>query len=101
MCTKGSNLYLATKGTKPKGVNKAPAANLTMVGDSFPGSWLRSFVQEHDLRTIDNVGLHTCNVQKSLNLIHPNHVMVRRSPNLINHNNKLNTPSHYAVKMTQ
>jgi len=57
-----------------------------MVGNTFARPRLWSFVQEHDLRAIDNVGLHTCNVQKPLNLIHPNHVMIRRSPNLINHN---------------
>lgn len=75
---------LTTKGTKSKSIDKAPATNLAVIGDSFSGPRLRTFVQEHYLGTINNVRLNTRNVQISLNLIHPNHVMVRGSPNLNN-----------------
>lgn len=75
---------LATKGTKTESIDETPTTNLTVIGDTFTRPRLRSFVQEHYLCAVDNVRLYTWNVQKSLNLVHPNHVMVGRSSYLNN-----------------
>ena len=83
-----STVYLTTKGTKAKRINKTPATNFAMIGNSFTRPRLWSFIQEHNLCAIDNVCLDTCNVQKPLNLINSNHVMVRGSSNLIMHKNQ-------------
>lgn len=68
---------LATQRAEPKGIKKASAANLAGVGDSFPGPGLRPFVQEHNLRAVDNVRLDARYVDVLLNLAHPHHIMVR------------------------
>lgn len=51
-------LHLASERAEPKGIGEAPATNLACIGDSFSRPWLWPFIEENDLRTIDNVGLY-------------------------------------------
>lgn len=75
---------LASERAEPEWIKQTPAANLTGVGNPFPGPRLRPFVEEHNLGTVDNVGLNTGNVYEFRHLGDPDHIVVRRPPNLNN-----------------
>ena len=68
--------YLATERAETEGIEEATLAYFAGVGDPFAWPWLWPFIQEHDLCTVDNVGLNRCDVQILLNLRHPDHIMV-------------------------
>jgi hypothetical protein len=68
---------LATQRAETEGIKQATLTNFAGVGDTFAGPRLGPFIQEHDLCTVDNVGLNRCDVQILLNLRNSNHIMVR------------------------
>lgn len=68
--------YLAAKGAESERVEEAALTYFAGVGYTLAGPRLWPFVQEHNLCTVDHIGLHCCDVQKLLNLINPNHIMV-------------------------
>lgn len=73
---------LAAEGAEAEGVGEAAAADLAGVGDALPGPRLRAAVEEHDLGAVDHVRLHVRYVDQLPHLRHPDHVVVRRPPNL-------------------
>lgn len=78
-------LYLASERTESETIEEATETDLARYGYAFHSSSnLRPLVQEDDLSTVDDVSLHTGDVNVFLNLIHFHYVMVRRSSNLQN-----------------
>lgn len=69
-------IYLATKRAESEGIKETTLTNFASISDPFTGPWLRPLIQEHNLCTVDNVGLNCSYVQILLNLRNPNHIMV-------------------------
>ena len=78
--------YLAAEGAEAETVEEAAPADLAGVGDALARAWLRPLVEEHHARAVDDVRLHAGDVQHLLYLRHPDHVVVRRPPYLIQTN---------------
>lgn len=55
---------------------------MTGVRHAFPEPWPWPLVQEHNLGTIDDVGLDPWQVQELVDLRHSDHIMVGWSPYL-------------------
>lgn len=72
-------IELATQRTEPEAIMEASATNLASVGDPLPRPGLRPRIEEHNLRAVDYVCLNPRYIDVLLNLIHPHHVVVRRS----------------------
>lgn len=73
---------LATERTEAEAIKETTLTDLTGISNALsrPGLW--PFIQEHNFSAVDNVGLNRRNVQILLNLIHSDHIMVRRPPYL-------------------
>lgn len=71
------NSNLAAKRAEAEGIEEAAIADLAGVGDAFARPRLRPLVQENNLSAVDYVCLNRAYVQKLLNFIHPNNIMVR------------------------
>uniref|UniRef100_A0A8R7UXX2 Uncharacterized protein n=1 Tax=Triticum urartu TaxID=4572 RepID=A0A8R7UXX2_TRIUA len=82
--------YFASEGAEAEGVEEAALADLAGVGDPLARPRLRALVEEHHARAVDDVRLHAGDVQHPLYLRRPDHVVVRRPPNLL--------PCHASVK---
>jgi hypothetical protein len=74
--------HLAPEGTEAERVREAPAADLAGVGDALARPGLRPAVEEHDLGAVDHIRLHVRDVDQLPHLRHPDHVVVRRPPDL-------------------
>lgn len=59
-------------------------ADAAGVGGAFsrPRLGAAALVQKHNLGAVDNVGLHTSDIQILLNLTNPDYIVIRRSPYL-------------------
>lgn len=73
---------LAAEGAESEGIWEAAVADFAGEGDALPRSGLGALIQEHNLGAVDDVCLNAGDVDVSLDLVHPNHVVVRGSPNL-------------------
>lgn len=69
-------IYLATKRTEPKGVQKTSSTNFTGISNSFsrPGLW--TLIQEHNLGTVYDIRLNTSYVYVLLYLTSPHNIMI-------------------------
>lgn len=74
--------YLAAERAESERIQEASIADLADVRDAFPRPRLRPLIQKHNPRAVDDVGLDATNIQNSLYLRNPNHIVVRRSTNL-------------------
>ncbi|RZR99419.1 hypothetical protein BHM03_00028982 [Ensete ventricosum] len=73
---------LAAEGAEAEGVEQAPVADLAAVGDALARPRLGAFVEEDDAGAVDDVRLHTGEVQHLLDLGNSDHVVVGRPPYL-------------------
>jgi hypothetical protein len=73
----GNRAHLAAEGAEAERIEEAALADLAGVGDALAGPRLRALVQEHNARAVDDVGLHSRDVQHLLYLRHADHVVVR------------------------
>lgn len=76
------SVQLAAEGTESEGIWEAAVADFAGEGDALPRSGLGALIQEDNLGAVDDVCLNAGDVDVSLDLVHPNHVVVRGSPNL-------------------
>jgi hypothetical protein len=74
---------LAAEGAEAEVVEEAAAADLADVGDgALAGLVLGALVEEHHAGAVDDVRLHPADVHEPLDVRHPDHVVVRRPPDL-------------------
>lgn len=71
--------HLAANGAESEGIEEATVTDTAGVGDAFARPRLRAaaLVQKHYLRTVDNVGLHPCDIQILLNLTYSDYIVIR------------------------
>lgn len=75
---------LTAERAEAEGIKETAATNLAGVGNSFARPRLRPLIEKDNLGAVDDIGLNGGDVNVFLNLVHPNHIMVRRPPYLNN-----------------
>lgn len=90
--------HLAAHRAESEGVRETSATNLTSVGHSLPKPRLWPLIEEHHLRTVDDVCLNVRDVDVFLNLAHPHHIVVGRYPYLQAPENQTK-PDRSAIKV--